>query len=73
MINLMAITYRQVKMDKDILLQFIRNAAWERAQCELQIIRSAYYGEYGECDKVEEFDRLLRNFIRELEENGIVE
>ena len=52
-------------------IEVLRAMAWERGQGELKSMLHTFYGSIE--GNFEKFDKLLREFVKEVEDNGLAE
>lgn len=68
---------RRVKMNESKEIHAIRAMAWERAKGELRSMRHTYYSKYDELGnfklRLEEFDEIFNQFVKNIESNGLHE
>ena len=62
-----------MRTDNDMLLATLRAQAWERAKGELQAVLVTYYGGYEDDAPFKQLDPLVKAFVKEVEDRGLIE
>ena len=57
----------------DRIIKTLRAQTWERTKGELQSVLATYWDGHGNDDKFRAMDKMVSDFVKNVEENGLAE